>query len=62
MKRKIKQEVFLSTFGQQESFKIQLEADPQLLAGIDAVPQARALYEKARKIIAQRAAAPAYRP
>jgi len=62
VKRKIKQEVFLSTFGQQESFKIQLEADPQLLAGIDAVPQARALYEKARKIIAQRAAAPTYRP
>jgi carboxyl-terminal processing protease len=62
VKRKIKQEVFLSTFGQQESFKIQLEADPQLLAAIDAVPQARALYEKARKIIAQRAAAPTYRP
>ena len=62
VKRKIKQEVFLSTFGQQESFKIQLEVDPQLLAAIDAVPQARALYEKARKIIAQRAGTTTYRP
>src|SRR6266436_4169082 len=47
VKRKIKQEVFMSTFGQQEGFKVQLGADPQLLAGIEAVPQARALYENA---------------
>jgi len=54
VKRKIKEEVFVSTFGQPEGFKVELEADPQLLAGIDAVPQARALYQKARKIVAQR--------
>jgi carboxyl-terminal processing protease len=62
VKRKIKQEVFLSTFGQQEGFKVQLEADAQLLAGVEAVPQARALYENARKIMAQRAGTPTYRP
>ena len=62
VKRKIKQEVFLSTFGQPEGFKVELEADPQLLAAIEAIPQARALYEKARKIIAERAGTPAYRP
>jgi len=62
VKRKIKQEVFLSIFGQQESFKVQLEADPQLLAAVDAVPQARALYQNARKIIAQRAGASPDRP
>jgi carboxyl-terminal processing protease len=54
VKRKIKEEVFVSTFGQPEGFKVQLEADPQLLAAIEAVPQARALYQKARKIVAQR--------
>src|SRR3989441_5388696 len=54
IKRKIKQEVFLSTFGLQESFKVALEADPQLQKAIEAIPQAGALYEKARKIIAQR--------
>jgi len=62
VKRKVKQEVFVSMFGQQEGFKVQLETDPQLRAGIDAIPQARALYEKARKIIAQRAGTPTYRP
>jgi carboxyl-terminal processing protease len=54
IQRKIKQEVFLSTFGLQESFKVQLEADPQVLKAVEAVPQARALYENARKVIAQR--------
>jgi carboxyl-terminal processing protease len=55
IKRKIKQEVFMSTFGQQEGFKVQLEADPQVQKAVEAIPQARALYENARKIVAQRA-------
>jgi carboxyl-terminal processing protease len=62
IKRKIKQEVFVSMFGQQEGFKVQLEADPQLLAAVDAVPQARALYEKARKVTAERVGGATYRP
>jgi carboxyl-terminal processing protease len=55
IKRKIKQEVFLSTFGEQEGTKVQLEADPQVQKAVEAIPQARALYENARKIVAQRA-------
>jgi carboxyl-terminal processing protease len=62
IKRKIREEVFVYTYGQQEGYKVELEADPQLLAAIDAVPQARALYEKARKIVAQRAGASLDRP
>jgi carboxyl-terminal processing protease len=62
VKRKIKEEVFVSTFGLQEGYKVELEADPQLIAGIEAVPQARALYENARKIMAQRAGGATYRP
>jgi carboxyl-terminal processing protease len=62
VKRKIKQEVFVSTFDQQEGFKVQLEADPQLQKAIEAVPQARALYENVRKIMAERAGATTYRP
>jgi len=54
IKRKIKQEVFMSTFGMQDGFKVLLEADPQLQKGIEAMPQARALYQNARKIVAQR--------
>ncbi len=54
IKRKIKQEVFMSTFGQQEGFKVLLEADPQVQKAVEAIPQARALYHKARSIVAQR--------
>ena len=54
VKRKIKQEVFLSAFGQQEGMKVLLEADPQVQKAVEAVPQARALYQNARKIVAQR--------
>jgi carboxyl-terminal processing protease len=54
IKRKIKQEVFMSAFGTQEGFKVLLEADPQAQKAVDALPQARALYENARKVVAQR--------
>jgi len=54
IKRKIKQEIFMSTFGQQEGFKVLLEADPQVQRAVEAIPQARALYENARRIVAQR--------
>ena len=54
VKRKIKQEVFMSNYGTQEGFKVLLEADPQVQKAVDAIPQARALYENARKVVAQR--------
>jgi carboxyl-terminal processing protease len=54
IKRKIKQEVFMSNYGTQEGFKVLLAADPQVQKAIEAIPQARALYENARKIVAQR--------
>jgi carboxyl-terminal processing protease len=59
IKRKIKQEIFMSAFGQQEGFKVLLEADPQVQKAVDSIPQARALYQNARKIVAQRTGAPA---
>jgi len=62
VKRKIKQEVFMSTFGQQEGFKVLLQADPQVQAAMDAIPQARALYQNARKIVAQRTGAGVEQP
>jgi hypothetical protein len=55
IKRKIKQEVFMSTFSQQEGFKVLLEADPQVQKAVEAIPEARALYQKTKKIVAQRA-------
>jgi membrane peptidoglycan carboxypeptidase len=55
VKRKIKQEVLVSNFGVQEGLKVQLEADPQVQKAVEAIPQARALYQNVRKIVAQRA-------
>ncbi|HXN00246.1 MAG TPA: S41 family peptidase [Candidatus Dormibacteraeota bacterium] len=57
VKRKIKQEVFMSAYGTQEGFKVLLEADPQVQKAVEAIPQARALYQNARKIVAQRSGA-----
>jgi carboxyl-terminal processing protease len=62
IKRKIKQEIFMSAFGQQEGFKVLLEADPQVQKAVDGIPQARALYQNARKIVAQRTGAPIDQP
>jgi len=54
VRRKIKQEVYLSTYGMQDGLKVLVEADPQVDKAIESIPQARALYQNARKIIAQR--------
>ncbi|HKW56872.1 MAG TPA: S41 family peptidase [Candidatus Acidoferrum sp.] len=59
VKRKIRQEVLLSVFGMPEGLKVLLEADPQILRAEEALPQARALYENARKIVAERTGADA---
>jgi carboxyl-terminal processing protease len=58
IKRKIKQEVYMSAYGTQEGFKVLLEADPQVQKAVESIPQARALYENARKVVAQRNGAP----
>src|SRR5207302_2652385 len=49
IKRKIKQEVFMSVFNMQEGFKVLLEGDPQVQKAVEAIPQARALYQNARR-------------
>src|ERR1700722_12782305 len=54
IKRKIKQEIFMSAYGTQEGDKVLLAADPQVQKAVDSIPQARALYENARKVVAQR--------
>ncbi len=49
IKREIKKEAFISVFGLTEGNKVDLEDDAQLQKAIETLPQARALYEKARK-------------
>jgi carboxyl-terminal processing protease len=54
IKREIKKEVFISVFGLPAGDQVELEDDPQVVRAIEALPQARALYENVRHIIAQR--------
>ncbi|MGO9589593.1 MAG: S41 family peptidase [Candidatus Acidiferrales bacterium] len=54
LKWEIKREVFTTVFGLDAGYKVQLENDPQLEKAIDSLPQAKALYATARKVVAQR--------
>jgi len=54
IQRKIKKEAFTSVFGVSDGFRVELEDDPQVQKAIEVLPQARALYQNAKKVIAQR--------
>lgn len=56
LKPEIKREVFTTVFGLDAGFKAALEDDPQLDKAIASIPQAKALYANARKIVAERQA------
>jgi carboxyl-terminal processing protease len=56
LKWQIKREVFTSVFGLNDGFKVALQDDPQLDKAVDLIPQARALYQNARKVVAEREA------
>jgi carboxyl-terminal processing protease len=62
LKWQIKREVFTSVFGLTDGYKVELQDDPQLDKAIEMMPQAKALYSNARKILAERESAPATRP
>jgi carboxyl-terminal processing protease len=54
IKSNLKSEIFVDAFGQEEGLKVKAETDPEVLKGLDLLPQARALAENAKKIIAER--------
>ncbi|HEX4003735.1 MAG TPA: S41 family peptidase [Candidatus Acidoferrales bacterium] len=54
LKWEIKREIFTTVFGLDAGYKVQLENDPQLQQAIESLPQAKALYATARKVVAQR--------
>src|SRR5947199_1983641 len=53
----IKSEIFIDAFGQEEGLKVRAESDQQVTKALELLPQARALAENAKKIIADRNAA-----
>ncbi len=54
LKWEIKREVFTTVFGLNDGYKVALENDPQLDKAIESIPQAKALYANARRIVAQK--------
>src|SRR5205814_4869844 len=54
VKSNLKSEIFVDAFGQEEGLKVKAETDPEVLKGLDMLPQARQLAENAKKVIAQR--------
>lgn len=56
---KIRREVLTSVFGLNDGYKVELQNDPQVQRAIDLMPQARALYDNARKVLAERRSAEA---
>jgi len=62
VKREIKKEVFISVYGLPSGDEVDLESDPQVVKAIETLPQARALYENARRVLAQRVGAPIAQP
>jgi carboxyl-terminal processing protease len=53
-KRRVQAEIYQTAFSVDESRKYQIKTDPEVEAGIEALPRAQALLNSARKIIAER--------
>ncbi|MDR3721419.1 MAG: S41 family peptidase [Candidatus Acidoferrales bacterium] len=62
LKWEIKREVFTTVFGVNDGYRIALENDPQLDKAITSIPQAKALYANARRIVAERETGASTRP
>src|SRR5438093_6871444 len=50
----IKSEIFVDAFGQEEGLKVRAETDPEVVKGLELLPQAKALAENARRVVAER--------
>jgi carboxyl-terminal processing protease len=62
LKWQIKREVFTAYFGLNDGYKVELQDDVQLEKAIELIPQAKALYQNARKILAEREAGQTSQP
>ncbi len=57
LRSNVKSELFVDSFGQEEGLKVRAETDPEVTKALELLPQARALADNARKVIAERNAA-----
>ncbi|HET8666342.1 MAG TPA: S41 family peptidase, partial [Terriglobales bacterium] len=57
VRARIKSEIFVDEYGQQDGLKVSAEADPEVQKALDLLPKAKELAENARRIVADKAAA-----
>jgi carboxyl-terminal processing protease len=60
IKSNIKSEIFVDAFGQDEGMKVRAESDPEVVKGLELLPQAKALAENAKRVVAEHNQAPAF--
>jgi carboxyl-terminal processing protease len=60
LKSNIKAEIFVDAFGQDEGMKVRAETDPEILKGLELLPQAKALADNAKRIVAEHNGAGAF--
>jgi carboxyl-terminal processing protease len=60
IKSNIKAEIFVDAFGQDEGLKVRAESDPEVQKALELLPQAKALADNARKIVAEHNSAGAF--
>ena len=53
-KLQLKREMYLTAFGSEEARRLGVENDPVVLKGIESIPKAKELLEKAKKMIVER--------
>jgi carboxyl-terminal processing protease len=62
LRSNLKSEIFVDAFGQEAGLQVRAETDPDVIKALDLMPQARALADNARKVVAERnSAAPVTR-
>ncbi|MCZ2149225.1 MAG: S41 family peptidase [Bryobacterales bacterium] len=54
LKQQIRRELFITAFNQEESRRITVETDPEVLKAVESMSNARALLESAKKLVVQR--------
>jgi carboxyl-terminal processing protease len=59
LRSNLKSEVFVDAFGQEEGLKVRAETDPDVIKALELMPQARALADNAKKVVAERNSSPA---
>jgi carboxyl-terminal processing protease len=60
IKSNIKAEIFVDAFGQDEGLKVRAESDPEVVKGLELLPQAKALADNAKRIVAEHNSAGAF--